>query len=234
MYFPEVCFKGHTPDGSLFLVRKYRPEDRDRVRWICSETGFLGSPQEPFYVGREEFADVWSAYWTDYEPESAFVAEVNGRVEGYLLGCVDTLRQNRIWKDEILPRATRRMLRPRWWRHPENRAFIRANLRSRLRGEFNVPMGVVVEKFPAHLHINIADPGLRGTGLGKKLMTAYFRYLKARGVKGVHLGTTSHNRQALPLYHRLGFQVLIKKRLTMYDHVIEDPPLFFLCMGKKL
>ena len=101
----NIVFEGRTRDGREFNVRSYLPRDRDRVRWVCCETGFLGDPQEGVFIGRKIFADLWSSYWTDLEPESAFVAEVEGRVEGYILGCLDTHRQERVWNKKILPWA---------------------------------------------------------------------------------------------------------------------------------
>lgn len=231
---PPAVFEGRARNGIHYRVRGYHTSDRDRVRWICSETGFIGRPQEAVFIGREEFADLWSSYWTDHEPQSAFVAEVEGRVEGYLLGCLDTRRQLKVWGKIIQPRVARRMIRPAWWRHPINRKFVRAMLRSRLRGELKIPIREIIAEYPAHLHTNIADPGLRGIGLGKKLMLAYFDYLRERGVKGVHLGTTSHNREAAPFYEYMGFTVIHQTRVTFYDHAISDPPLHLLHMARKL
>jgi len=230
----HILFESHAPDGRKYSVRKYRPEDRERVRWICSETGFLGNPQEAIFIGREEFADLWSKYWTDYEPESAFVAEVEGRVEGYLLGCLDTPKQEQIWKSEILPAAVRRLLRPSWWKHAINRKFIAAMFRSRRRREFNAPMREIIARHPAHLHTNIGDSACRGLGLGGAMMRVYFDFLKEHGIKGVHLGTTTHNRQAVPFYEHIGFRVIHQSRFTGYDHAIPDPPLYMLYMGKTL
>jgi len=65
------------------LVRKYRPEDRDAVRWICCQTGMLGHPIDPVFQDRELFADYLTSYYTDMEPESCFVVEHRGKVVGY-------------------------------------------------------------------------------------------------------------------------------------------------------
>ncbi|HUT55409.1 MAG TPA: GNAT family N-acetyltransferase [bacterium] len=230
----QTIFEGITRDGGKWEVRSYRPEDRERVRWICSETGFIGNPQEAVFIGRDEFADLWSSYWTDYEPESAFVATVEGRVEGYMLGCLDTRRQEKIWNKMILPRVVRRLIRPAWWRHSINRRFIRAMVRSRLRHEFSAPLNDIIAAYPAHLHTNIGDPAMRGLGLGGHMTRALFDYLRQKGVRGVHLGTTSHNRQAVPFYEHVGFKVIHKSLFTAYDQAITDPPLYLLYMGKQL
>ena len=67
-------------------VRPYRPEDRPLLRAICADTGFLGRPIDPVFEDRELFADYLTGYYTDVEPESTFVCELNGEVKGYLMG----------------------------------------------------------------------------------------------------------------------------------------------------
>jgi ribosomal protein S18 acetylase RimI-like enzyme len=225
---------GRLRDGRSWIVRPYRRLDRDRVRSICCETGFVGEPQEKVFIGREVFADMFSAYWTDFEPESGFVAEVAGVVEGYALGCLDTRVQVRAFNRRILPRIVLQLASPRWWRHPTNRRWFRALRHSTRAGELSPPMDEILPAYPAHLHTNIADPALRGQGLGGAMMRALFAYLRAHGVPGVHLGTTSHNRQAVPFYFRLGFTILHQNVATIYDHVIPDPPLSIIYMGKRL
>jgi len=76
-----------------FEIRKFQPADRARVRELCCETGFLGNPIDPVFEDREIFADYLTAYYTDWEPESAFVLLVNGEIRGYLLGSRFPLRQ---------------------------------------------------------------------------------------------------------------------------------------------
>ena len=53
-------------------------------------TGYMGDPIDWQWRDRESFADMFTGYYTDREPGSAFVVEVDGVVEGYLLGCLDS------------------------------------------------------------------------------------------------------------------------------------------------
>src|SRR3954469_23341139 len=76
-----------------FEIRSFQPEDRPRVRQLCCETGFLGNPVDPVFEDRELFADYLTAYYTDWEPESAWVLVVNGEIRGYLLGSRHPWRQ---------------------------------------------------------------------------------------------------------------------------------------------
>ncbi|MEO6971031.1 MAG: GNAT family acetyltransferase, partial [Chthoniobacterales bacterium] len=67
-------------------IRGFRASDRDAVRELCCQTGFLGTPIDPVYEDRELFADFLTTYYTDHEPESSFVLEMDGQLKGYLLG----------------------------------------------------------------------------------------------------------------------------------------------------
>src|SRR3954465_972717 len=70
-----------------YNIRNYRPSDREAVRKLCCQTGFLGEPIDPVYEDRELFSDFLTTYYTDHEPESSFVLEMDGEIRGYLLGC---------------------------------------------------------------------------------------------------------------------------------------------------
>jgi hypothetical protein len=68
------------------IIRSYRKADREAVRQLCCQTGFLGMPIDPVYEDRQLFADFLTTYYTDWEPESSFVVEIDGEIRGYLLG----------------------------------------------------------------------------------------------------------------------------------------------------
>jgi len=69
-----------------FQVRNYHRSDRESVRAICCETGFLGNPIDPVFEDRELFADFLTDYYLKHEPDSAFVVVKGNVVKGYLLG----------------------------------------------------------------------------------------------------------------------------------------------------
>src|SRR6266480_4926501 len=79
-------------DHKPFLIRGYRRSDRETVRKLCCDTGFLGDPIDPVYEDRELFADFLTTYYTVHEPESCFLLEVGGEIRGYLLGSRKPLR----------------------------------------------------------------------------------------------------------------------------------------------
>jgi hypothetical protein len=59
-------------DHKPFLIRGYRRSDREAVRKLCCDTGFLGDPIDPVYEDRELFADFLTTYYTDHEPDRVF------------------------------------------------------------------------------------------------------------------------------------------------------------------
>ena len=56
-------------------IRKFCGSDREAVRQLCCDTGFLGQPIDPVFEDRELFANYLTRYYTDAEPEAAFVVE---------------------------------------------------------------------------------------------------------------------------------------------------------------
>jgi hypothetical protein len=80
------AFLMETGDHKPFIIRSYRASDREAVQRLCCETGFLGEPIDPVYEDRRLFADFLTTYYTDHEPESSFVLEMDGDVRGDLLG----------------------------------------------------------------------------------------------------------------------------------------------------
>jgi ribosomal protein S18 acetylase RimI-like enzyme len=183
----------------LIAIRPYRPEDREAVRAIVFATGFMGEPADWYWRDATSFADVWSGYYTDCEPESAFVATDGAAVVGYLLGCVDTRRAPS-------PRAA--IVRQLWRRQlpvrPGTAGFFWRSVADVLR-QPGVPSGELSDpRFPSHLHIDLLPAG-RGRGAGRGLMEAWLDRLRAAGSPGCHLGTLAENTAAIAFFERMGF-----------------------------
>jgi GNAT superfamily N-acetyltransferase len=202
--------------ASQATIRKYKSEDREALRKICYDTGLMGEPIDPYFGCMELFADYWMNYYTDYEPESAFVAEIDGKIIGYLVGCKDTSTQQEVQNNEIMPLIRRKLFTLKYGISRQFFNYMWRYLRSMWRGEFADER---VGPFPAHLHMNLSD-GCRGKGIGSKLVATYLDYLRENDIKGVHLGTTTANKMAVPFYGKWGFQVASRRRLTMYDGIL--------------
>ena len=144
-------------------VRPYRAGDRERVRRIAFETGYMGESPAWYWRDAPSFADAWTGYYTDREPESAFVAADGDAVVGYLVGCADTARAPKA-ADAIV----RLMLRRQLLLRPGTAGFFWRSFWDVLR-DGNVPSAELSDpRWPAHLHINLL-PAARGHGAGRGL-----------------------------------------------------------------
>ena len=212
------------------IVRPYENRDRRDVRYVCCDTGFMGEPMEIFMDGREVFADLWSSYYTDHEPEHIWVAEADGQVVGYIFGGLDTQRQEQITRNRIFPKLILKAFITGCAWSARTRRYASSAIRSMRRGELKMPN--LSREYPAHLHTNILE-GYRGIGLGKKMMAAWIDHLSEHKVKALHLVTTTRNKLAVPFYKRMGFETIFEAPTTMYDYLI-DEPVALLGMGRKL
>ena len=181
-------------------VRPYRHADRDAVRLISHRTGYMGESAQWYWRDVPSFADIWTAYYTDREPESAFVAEREERVVGYLLGCVASASAPS--PAVALARQTlRRLLLIR----PGTAGFLWRSLSDAAR-QRNVPTGEVDDpRWPSHLHVNLL-PEARGCGAGRRLVQAWCFRLRQVGSPGCHLATLAENRAAVAFFERVGFR----------------------------
>jgi len=190
-------------------IRKYEPRDREAIRWLCCETGFLGKPIDPVFEDRELFADYLTAYYTDVEPESSFVLEQDHVVKGYLLGSRRPLRQQ--WHSFFhnLRLFSAGMRRYRGY-NPMTRDFIHWILKNSWR---EVP---AAPRKTAHFHFNVLPEAQSFAGT-HVMLNAYFDYLKSCGEKAVFgQMVTFESRRGTKVLERFGFRVIGKKEITKY------------------
>jgi ribosomal protein S18 acetylase RimI-like enzyme len=211
------------------VVRPFQATDREALLTIGSETAFFGAPIEAFMEDRRVFEDAFFSYYTDYEPEHAWVACDDSRVIGFLTGCTDTKKHDRVFQRQILPAVFWKWLRGKYHSGRKTMRFALALAKAELQREVsNVDLSV----YPAHLHINLL-PAWRGKGLGRGLMECYLQQLQEGGVIGVHLTTTSYNEAACKLYEAIGFRLLEEHPTQMYAHLVNHP-INNRCYGMKL
>jgi ribosomal protein S18 acetylase RimI-like enzyme len=214
---------------SQLEIRPYQPGDRQAVHTIGADSAFFGDAVEAQMEDRRLFCDLFLAYYTDLEPEHAWVACQDDRVTGFLLGCLDGRQQRKALLWSIVPRVLGRLphrgyrLGRRTWR------FAGAMVGAWLRGE--VPPSFS-DRYPAHLHLNVAAPW-RGRGVGRRLLEAYLAQLRALAVPGVHLHTTSRNEAACRLYERVGFRLLEQRPTRLWAGLL-DSPVQSRCYGLQL
>ncbi|MBV9617615.1 MAG: GNAT family acetyltransferase [Verrucomicrobia bacterium] len=190
-------------------IRSYRRSDRDAVRRLCCQTGFLGAPIDPVYEDRQLFADFLTTYYTDWEPESSFVIEIEGEIRGYLLGSRKPLRNQlySFWQNvSLFLKALTRYFRYT----AASRRFVRWIL---MNGWREVP--AAPRRVP-HFHINLL-PEARKMSTTRALMSAYLSYLYRCGEKRVYGQiVTFESRRGEQMFERYGFKVLNRAEITKY------------------
>jgi ribosomal protein S18 acetylase RimI-like enzyme len=203
-----------------FVIRNYSPADRETVRRLCCDTGFLGNPIDPVFEDRRLFADFLTAYYTDWEPESAFVIEVDGEVKGYLLGSRQPFRQQvySFYQNAVLFLKTL----GRYWRYnAASRRFVHWIV---LNGWREVP---AAPRRTAHFHINLL-PEARNVPTTRALMDAYLAYLAQHGEKRVYgQMVTFESRRGAKMFERYGFRVLNRSEISKYRRYHPEP--VYLC-----
>jgi hypothetical protein len=190
-------------------IRSYRPSDRAVVRELCCLTGFLGEPIDPVYEDRELFADFLTTYYTDHEPESSFIVEVDGEIRGYLLGSRKPLRNQLYSFAQNIVLFFRALLR--YSRYNErSRRFIRWLI---INGWREVP---AAPRRTPHFHINLL-PDARKISTTRALISAYLSYLFRCGEKSVYGQiVTFESRRGEKTFERYGFRVMNRSEITKW------------------
>ena len=210
------------------VIRPYRPEDRQALREICADTGFLGKPIDPVFEDRELFADYLTSYYTDAEPESTFVCELDGVVKGYLMGCRFPKRKD-AYEMQMLPGLVARGL----WRcftRPYNaasRSYIWWILtEARKQNPFTPP------DIP-HFHFNIR-PEARSVGATRELVDIFLEYLYQNGDKQVYAQVVAYeSRRGNRMFERYGFKVIDEREVTKYRKM-HDGKIYLFTILKDL
>ena len=198
-----------TMDRQSFAIRSYRASDREAVRRLCCETGFLGEPIDPVYQDRELFADFLTTYYTDKEPESSFVVEADGELCGYLLGSRKPLRNQlyAFWQNVSL---FFKVIGRYFGYNDRSRRFIRWTV---MHGWREVPARP--RRVP-HFHINLLADA-RKMSTTRALISAYLSYLYRCGEKRVYGQIiTFESRRGEKMFERYGFNVLNRAEITKY------------------
>jgi GNAT superfamily N-acetyltransferase len=175
----------------------------------------MGEPSAVFFDDDEIFADALTVYFTEYEPESCFVAEYENSVIGYLLGAKDVLHMDKIFTDKIALPLFIKALRSGTFFRKRNMKFLFHVFLSLVKGEFKAP--TFSKAYPATLHINIIKD-YRAGGVGSKLINAYLDYLKKQAVEGVHFATMSD--KASQFFKKQNFQLLFQGERSYFRYFL--------------
>lgn len=208
-------------------IRKFLSQDREDLRRIGYETAFHGLKRGVVFSDNETLADALTLYYTDYEPQSCFVAIAHNRVVGYIIGTKDVSIMERISSKKIFPGLICKALRRGFFLNIGNLRFLFYCLKSACKGEFFMPD--FSRKFPAMLHINI-ESGYRASGIGERLIKTFEAYLKDQRIGGVHFGTFSED--AKNFFIKMGFTIIFQgKRSYLKPYLGKE--INFYVFGKQ-
>ena len=186
-------------------MRRYRPEDAEAIRRIAYETALYGQPMESLFHGRPLVSEALISYYTEFEPEALFVAESQGRVIGYLTGCLDTRRFESFFNRRILPRLFWICLKEGYWLKPLFWRLLAAGGQAASRWP-RIRDRVLI-RYPAHCHMNL-ETGSRHAGTGSALLKTFFDYMTAHQVRGIHILSATEAGKAF--FTKSGFVRLAK------------------------
>jgi hypothetical protein len=170
--------------GQGIIIRPYQKEDRDNIRALCCETAFGDLGSQAFFEDDRLFADYFTRYYTDFEPESALVAYKDGKLCAYLTGCRDTRRFVRVMSVFIMGPLLLRLaanLASGCYKKEVSRRFLRwLALYS-----WREAPPVDTKRFPVHYHCNVAR-GFRRLGLYSKMGRIFLDRPEIAAQKGIH------------------------------------------------
>jgi len=203
------------------IIRKAQKSDIPYIYEICLKTGDAGKDAEDLYLDHYLIGNYYAAPYFFFPEGICFVAEYQYRPQGYIIAAPDTAAFEKWMEEEWLPPLRSRYPLP----------FPQELTRSEKEAELikiiynkKFPLEKDYENwckdYPAHLHIDML-PILQGKGLGRKLMNILFMELERQGIKGLHLGVSAENKNAVLFYQKLDFSVLKEHSwgFTMAKHL---------------
>lgn len=191
-------------------ARTTDPAEVARLYDVCVRTGAAGGDATDLYANPLLLPEVYLGAYLALEPGLAFVlADDDDRAVGYVVGAADTR--------EFAARCERE-----WWpalreRFPLGSAepgSSDAKLVALIHAPASMPEPVL-DRFPAHLHVDLLPEG-QGGGNGRRLLETLFDALRARGVTGLHLGLDTSNTHAVGFYEHLGFRLALPDADWLY------------------
>jgi hypothetical protein len=193
-----------------FVVRRYTPVDREAVRRICCETGFLGRPIDPVFEDRDLFADFFTDYYLRCEPDAAFVITVGDSVAGFLLGCRYPLRHQMYSVAQCALLALKALLRYRGYQ-PETKRYLWWILRTARREVPPAPRKI------GHFHVNFL-PQVRSIAAFREVLETFLQFLAEQRISQISAQmVTFEDRRGFALLERYGFRVLNRSPITKFN-----------------
>ncbi len=197
------------------VIKPYSPAYLQDIVQICYHTGFYGEDlaDKNLFSDPLLFAMRFALHYLNFEPELNYVAVINDRAVGYIIGTSDTIAQKQDFSRTMYYRILARMYGYSLWKNRQDVIWMNRFIRHARRPHLDLRFLI---QYPAHLHINIL-PLYQSQGLGQRLLDRFISTLHKKGVPGLHLGTSTANLKANPFYLKNQFQLLQTQNEDMWN-----------------
>ncbi|QTE30722.1 GNAT family N-acetyltransferase [Pengzhenrongella sicca] len=179
-------------------IRAYAPRDWAALYDVCLRTGADGADASGQYTDPRLLGSVYAGPYVAFEPELAFVLDDGERVQGYVLGALDTTSFERRCEREWWPALRERYPAAAWAPGSADGEVVA------LLHDPPTADPAVTALYPSHLHIDLL-PAAQGTGFGRRLIETFTAAARAAGSPGVHLVVSRTNTNAVGFYRRMSF-----------------------------
>ncbi len=205
---------------SPWTIRPYQPCDRDAIRCICAATCWMGEYRRELIPDDWMWAEYWTRYFTDREPQHTWVAlDSDNQIGGYLTGTSD-VRRAHSYAMRILPGMAWHVIRHRLLRQRTSRRALLTMVHSMLFDGESLP-NEVAKHYPATWHFDLL-PAARGGGLGGRLYQNFYSRMQELGVPGIHAQILNLNPPVRQFLGKLGFTLVHSTPTSAFRHVISD------------
>ncbi len=191
----------------LIEIRTYQESDLELLYKICLLTGDSGKDATEIYSDPKLLGHFYAAPYAIFENELCFIATINNKPAGYILGTKDSKKFREITEKKWFPNLRKQYIMPLESDNSPDAKIIRL-----------IHQGYVLkkelEKYPAHLHIDLLH-SIQGKGIGKKIMFSFIDKLKELNVPALHLEVGKSNESAIKFYEKLGFHKLYEYQYSI-------------------
>ena len=183
-------------------IRPYQPSDLESLYKICLLTAKSGKDATRIYTDPRLVGHFYAAPYAILEPELTFIATLDGKPSGYILGTKNSEDFRNKTEEQWFPK-----LREKYPLPTDDDDSADANIIRLIHKGYVFKEGHV--DYPAHLHINLL-PITQGKGLGKKIMLTFIKKLKELNVTALHLEVGKKNIGAIGFYKKMGFHEIVE------------------------
>lgn len=207
------------------LIRCYQHADRESVRQLCCDNGYLGDPIDGAFSDRDLYASIFIDPYLDHYPEWTFVAEYEGQIVGYLTAATGFryCGQQALSGSLALCRLVATCIFQENTASLKDKKFLTWLFFRSWRERVHRPSTAV------HMHFGV-QAAYRGRFVAQRLWMTFERELQLHDIDHYYGEIiTIRPQQVARVYQRFGLKLYDQKLSTMFAHV--DPrPVWAMCI----